>query len=156
MLCFWWMPTSNEASYHIRACWGKEESFGIIAFILRSGENDDAILTDEDHSTAMKSMKKIAKRTNELTNLVVTCANNNNVTFMRAPFEAEWQCVCLEKHHIVDAVVSTDGDCIILGVKKLCWNVNFNTETFHLHDRTLEMNEKEKILCSNGNYTNGP
>ena len=64
------------------------------------------------------------------------------------PFEAEWQCVCLEMHHIVDATMSTDGDCAMLGVNKFYFNVNSNNETFQLHDKQLTLLARKNPMFS--------
>ena len=45
---------------------------------------------------------------------------------------------------MVDAVLSTDGDCVILGVKKSYFNVNFNNETFQCYERAVDMMNKER------------
>ena len=71
----------------------------------------------------------------------------NSINYMCATFEAEWQCVYLEKHNIVDAIMSTDGDFVVLGAKKLCFNVNFRDETFQLCHRTIDaMSDDENPL----------
>ena len=38
-------------------------------------------------------------------------------------------------------MMSTDGDCIVLGAEKLYFNVNFNTETFQIYEKSVD------ILC---------
>ena len=57
---------------------------------------------------------------------------------MRAPFEAEWQCVCLERMNLVDAVMSSDGDCITHGASKSHHGWNFVKRTFLFHDKDVE------------------
>ena len=42
----------------------------------------------------------------------------NDINFMFIPFEVEYQCVCLERMELFDVIMSTDGDCIILGAKR--------------------------------------
>ena len=39
-------------------------------------------------------------------------------------------------------MMSIDGDCVTLGAKKMHFNVNFNNETFQLHDEITEMIDK--------------
>ena len=58
----------------------------------------DEILTDDDHNdnAAMRNMKTITSRINELMNLVKIWMKSNNIDCMCAPFEVEWQCMHLE------------------------------------------------------------
>ena len=44
----------------------------------------------------------------------------------------------LQKLGIVDTVMSTDGDCIIHGVERLYFNVNFDTSTFQVFNRKVD------------------
>ena len=71
------------------------------------GKGDDVALTDEDHSNAMKAIKTLASPSNELIFIVKEWILRNHVSFMCAPFEAEWQCVCLERLNIVQGAMST-------------------------------------------------
>ena len=61
----------------------------------------------------------MACASNEITWLVVNWMKNNDIKHMCAQFEAEWQCVCLERMNPIDAAMSSDGDCITHGVSKL-------------------------------------
>ena len=67
---------------------------------------------------------------------------------MCALFEAEWKCVCLERVNAVDDIMSKDGDCIIIGAKKMCYDVNFNKSTFKVHDRNSDLlhNDENPLL----------
>ena len=53
-------------------------------------------------------------------------------------------CVCLEQMNIVDAVMSIDGDCIVLGATKLCFNVNFNSEMFQVYEKSIDTLDTQK------------
>ena len=82
------------------------------------GKVEDVALTGDDHSNAMKAIKTLASPSNELIYMVKEWMIRNNMSFICAPFEAEWQCVYLERLNIVQGTMSTDGDCIILGAKR--------------------------------------
>ena len=60
-----------------------------------------------------------------LISLVIEWIDNNDAILMSAPCEAEWKCVFLERTKIVGALMSADGDCVLLGVNSLHYNVNF-------------------------------
>ena len=45
----------------------------------------------------------------------------------------------MERMIIVDDIMSTDGDCMILGVKKMCYDVNFNNHAFKFFDLNADV-----------------
>ena len=60
-----------------------------------------------------------------------------------APFEAEWQCVHRERNNIVDSIISVDGDCIILGARKIYFKDKFENDTFSACIKEEDTNEKD-------------
>ena len=96
------------------------------------------------YNAAMKNMKKIASRTNELINMVKNWMVENSIDYICSPFEAEWQCAHMEQNNIVDGVMSNDGDCVVLGVGKLYFNVNFNAEKFQVYDKSIDITKVDK------------
>jgi 5'-3' exonuclease len=52
---------------------------------------------------------------NDVPAAVYRWAKANNVRIVCAPFEAEWQLVALLRQGVVDAIVSTDTDNLVLG-----------------------------------------
>ena len=121
----------------------RKEARKLLDLFYERGKDPDVELTDEDHTKAMKYIKTIASPTNEMISLVRCWLDDNKINHMCSPFDAEWQCVHLEQVNEVDAIMSTDGDCIILGAKKVYYNVNFNNHTFNLYDIEIEVKEKE-------------
>ena len=73
----------------------RKKALCILKSFYERGKQTNEILTDNDHSLAMKNVKKIASRTNELTHVVIEWMVAANLDYACAPFEAEWQCVCL-------------------------------------------------------------
>ena len=56
----------------------------------------------------------------------------------------------------MDAIMTTDGDCAILGANKLCFNVNSNNETFQSHDKTNDTIDKVRnpiLACETEKWT---
>ena len=74
---------------------------------------------------------------------------DNETQHTCAHFEAECQCVHIEQMNIVDGVMSIDSDCFVLSARKLCFNFNFNTETFQVYDKTIDALNVDKILYLN-------
>ena len=61
--------------------------------------------------------------------MVADWMKDNSMSCTYVPFEAEWQCTKLEQMNLVDVVMSTDADCIILSPKKVCFDVDFHEYT---------------------------
>jgi len=40
--------------------------------------------------------------------------------------------------------MSIDGDCIVLGARKLCFNVNFNSEMFQVYEKSIDTLDTQK------------
>ena len=49
----------------------------------------------------------------------------------------------LERVNVVDFIISIDEDCIIIGAKKMHYDVNFNNSTFKLHGRNSDILRKD-------------
>ena len=120
------------------------EARNALDLFYQRGRDDAVILTDDDHSLAMKDMKALVSPASEILSMVANWMHNNSAKHMCAPFEAEWQCACLEQCNIVDSAMSTDGDCVILGVRKLYYNVNFNSCAFQVYDKEIDIIDKIK------------
>ena len=67
----------------------RNESRASLNSFYERGKDPNVIMTDADHSTAMKNVKIVTSRTNELTNLVKDFMEENSINYMCAPFEAE-------------------------------------------------------------------
>ena len=107
-------------------------------------KDPNEILTDDDYNATMKNMKKITSRTNELINMVKNWMVENSINYICALFEAEWQCAYIEQNNIVDGVMSNDGDCIVLRVGKLYFNIDFNAEKFQVYDKSLDITKVDE------------
>ena len=107
-------------------------------FSFHECEKDpDEVLTDNDFTTAMRNMKKIACGANDLIGLVENWTIEKDTKHMCTPFEVEWWCAHVEQQSAVDGVMSSDGNCVALGVKKLNFNANFNSETLQECDESV-------------------
>ena len=62
---------------------------------------------------------------NHLSSLTIDWMINDDCEQACTPFEAELHCVCLECANVVDRVMPKDGDCVVVGSKNVCFNVNF-------------------------------
>ena len=85
------------------------------------GKNKKVDLTDEDHHEVFKHIKDKNFPNVKITSIIMKWTKENNIKCLCAPFEAEWQCVHLECMSVADTVMSSDGYCIMHGVKNLCY-----------------------------------
>jgi 5'-3' exonuclease len=61
------------------------------------------------------------------------------IQFFCAPFEAEWQCVSLVMYGVADCILSTDGDCVVLGAPKVVVQLTISTKQCYIYDRSTVM-----------------
>ena len=98
------------------------------------GKSGEPITTD-DLDEAKKKCKSAMKRTPEVTKMIVDKLTETNREFTCAPFEAEWQLVYMEKQRQIDAIHSIDGDLIILGAKRLVYNIDCTKQRYLEYNR---------------------
>ena len=66
----------------------------------------------------------------------------NGIEFECAPFEAEWQLVYALREGHIDAIMSTDGDCIVLGATQIFIKDNNTGE-----ERKFHLYRKDEVLA---------
>ena len=59
--------------------------------------------------------------------------DRNNIKYVCAFMEAEWELCRLEKDRIIDAVVSEDSDCFVLGCKSVIQLLDINIDPLGLN-----------------------
>lgn len=82
-------------------------------------------VNDEDRMRLEKALKKRVGRTEQLMSMLVKWMKDRNIKFICAPFEAEAQCVYLQHQSIVDAIVTTDSDAVIMGANRVIFLYRF-------------------------------
>ncbi len=102
---------------------------------FQKGVAGDAI-TDDDRADAFKLTKQVTVPTYEMLDMVIKWMVGEGIKFVGAPFEAEWQLVMLEKSCEIDAIMSVDGDCVILGAKKLYVDVKFSEKKLRVYHQS--------------------
>ena len=75
--------------------------------------------------------------------MVVNWMYDHDISHACAPFEAEWQCVHLEKTGRVDSIASKDDDCVVLRARIVCHKINFCNKSFKLYEKYVEMDKAE-------------
>lgn len=98
-------------------------------------------VTDELYQKLQKSRKCSAKPTPHDYAQIAQYCEENNISVVGSPFEADAQMVYLEKRGYVDMVMSDDGDLIIIGVCCLLSDIKFDFDnpkksTCRLYDRS--------------------
>ena len=104
-------------------------------------------MTDTDRQLLMKHLKEITFPDEEFVSLIVKWMKEHSIDFECAPFEAEWQLAFLEREGALDFVYSSDGDAIILGIKRLITNIDFKKENCVIVERDGLVKSGKFPLC---------
>ena len=105
----------------------------------RKGRDGEPI-GEDDRSRALSNLRTITQPTERVISAVVNWFKEAGISFMCAPFEADWQLAYLDRIGQVDGIVSVDGDVIMLGVRKVCFKVNIGQRKFQAY-------EKDSVTC---------
>ena len=88
----------------------------------------------EDKDEIEKLQARCVYPREDILKLVVQWMKEEDILHFSAPFEAEWQLVSLERQGLIDAIVSEDGDCLILGAKTVVTRLNFSTGSCYIYN----------------------
>ena len=111
----------------------------------RTGE----VISETDRSNALKWTKTTMRPTHEIISMVIKWMSDENISFLCAPFEVEWQLVMLEKSGKIDAIMLTDGDCVILGAQRVYVDVKLNQKNMLVFEQSAVLKKVDKhLLCT--------
>ena len=96
------------------------------------GRNNRPI-DDTRRESAMKYLRDVTVLDPLVISYIVEWMGRENIPFECVPFEAEWQLVQMESENIISAVMTTDGDAIILGAKTVLFDVDFNKKKWKVY-----------------------
>ena len=105
-------------------------------------------VTDADRSTLVKNLKNVASRTEAVTSMVVKWMQDQQIPFIGAPWEGEWQLVQMERDGRIDGIIANDGDCFILGSRRIIFDIDFGKRQF----RELNVMEATAKYNENNNH----
>lgn len=77
-----------------------------------------------DKTHAMEYFQKCVDITPEMAKCIIDYCKINRIKYVVAPFEADSQMVYLEKHGLIDGIISEDSDLLIFGCRKLITKLN--------------------------------
>ena len=119
---------------------------------------EDALLRDEDN----RRERDMDTVTDEMVEEVMQLLQLFGVPYLRAPAEAEAQCVELEKLGLVDGVVTEDSDAIVFGSNSVYRNIFDDKKYVEVYlssdSETIGLGLNEKIALAmllGGDYTEG-
>ena len=95
----------------------------------------DATISDQEREEALRKMKDASKITPAIIFMVVQWMKEESILFYCAPFEAEWLCVSFVLDSEADFVLSTDGDCVVLGAPKAVVELTLSSKQCCIYDR---------------------
>ncbi|KAG0341975.1 Rad2 nuclease [Podila humilis] len=73
---------------------------------------------------ALEQFRKCVDVTPEMAHAVIKSLEASNVDFVVAPYEADAQLAYLEKHGIVDGIVTEDSDLLVFGCKRMIFKLD--------------------------------
>lgn len=73
---------------------------------------------------AMEYFQKSVEITPDMAKCIIDYCKTNNIKYVVAPFEADPQMVYLEKHGVIDGIISEDSDLLIFGCQTLITKLN--------------------------------
>lgn len=97
-----------------------------------------------DENRRDQALRHLLNATNpdaNIISMIVEWMVRDGIRFECALFEAEWQLVQLEKDNVIDALMTEDGDAVVLSGQTILFDVNFN--------------KKEWKVCRQSDIVNG-
>jgi 5'-3' exonuclease len=104
-------------------------------------------IDDTRRESAMKYLRDITIPCPLVIGYIVEWMGRENIRFECAPFEAEWQLVQMESENIISAVMTTDGDAIILGAKTVLFDVDFKKKTWKVYRQHDLISGDSPLAC---------
>ena len=108
--------------------------------------NHPDLVNDDDIDTFVKNIKVVSKPSEQILSFIVKWMKSRGIQYYCAPFEAEWQLCQLEKENSIDAIVSVDGDCVVLGAKRLIYQVDWVKCKYEEFNQKIVLTERNCIL----------
>ena len=74
----------------------------------------------------------------------MNAGSTNSIPFIGAPWEGEWQLVQMEKEGHIDGIIANDGDCFILGGRRIIFDIDSGKHQFrelNIMEATAKYNE---------------
>jgi len=90
-------------------------------------------IDDARRELAMRYLRDLTNPDELIVSCIIEWMEREKILYDCAPFEAEWQLVQLEKEGVVDAVMTTDGDAIILGAKVVLFDDDFSKSRWKVY-----------------------
>ena len=103
------------------------------------------IINDNQRKESLKKLKAISYPTNEVHDMIISWMQEAGIEYICALFEAKWQLVSMESKGIIAAIMTRDGDHVILGAQKLIRNVWWNDKEYMPFHRSWLQQTSNKI-----------
>lgn len=107
-----------------------------------------ALYESGDKRLAYDFFQKCVSITPEMAKCVIEYLQVNSIPYVVAPYEADAQMVYLEKHGLVQGIISEDSDLLVFGCKRLITKLNDNAEC-------IEIDRKDFVKLNQGKFPLG-
>ncbi|KAH8174722.1 XPG i-region domain-containing protein [Sarocladium implicatum] len=123
-------PLPSKAGTEESRAKSRTEKKKLAMELLRSGKA----------SQAAQEFQKCIDITPEMASAVIQQLKQMNVPYVVAPFEADSQLVYLEKHGLIDGIISEDSDLLVFGAKRLITKLD-------QYGNCVEINRRDFCAC---------
>jgi len=103
---------------------------------------EECPIDTERRELAMKYLRDVTVPNEMITSYLLEWMKSENIGHECSAMEAEWQLVKLEHDKRINAILTTDGDAIVLGGELVLFDVNFTKREFRVF-------RQEEFLCGN-------
>jgi len=114
---------------------------------------EECPIDTERRELAMKYLRDVTVPNEMITSYLLEWMKSENIGHECSAMEAEWQLVKLEHDKRINAILTTDGDAIVLGGELVLFDVNFTKREFRgLRKRSfcVEMHHLQSIHRQHG------
>lgn len=123
-------PLPSKAGTEESRAKSRNEKKKLAMELLRSGKA----------AQAAQEFQKCIDITPEMASAVIQQLKQLNVPYVVAPFEADSQLVYLEKHGLIDGIISEDSDLLVFGAKRLLTKLD-------QYGNCIEINRRDFCAC---------
>eukprot|EP00956_Cyclotella_meneghiniana_P030798 scaffold78688_cov59-Cyclotella_meneghiniana.AAC.6 len=99
-------------------------------------------ITDKTAEDVQKHRKAMAHPREDFIAMIIAFCKEKGIKFCSAPFEADWQLVSLQKQGIIQHILSSDGDLLVLGGDSIITDLNNGSGACCIYDTNSILQRK--------------
>eukprot|EP00956_Cyclotella_meneghiniana_P000217 scaffold276_cov47-Cyclotella_meneghiniana.AAC.8 len=100
------------------------------------------VITDKTAEDVQKHRKAMAHPREDFIAMIIAFCKEKGIKYCSAPFEADWQLVSLQKQGIIQHILSSDGDLLVLGGDSIVTDLNYGSGACCIYDTNAILQRK--------------